>query len=121
MVGNLTAVTVAPARTSAPSGQNTAAPVLPAGKAVAPTGEDLPAQRAAIAVQDLERTMRKLNATMAAAQRNLSFRVDKGSGRTVITVVDAVTKEIIRQIPSEEVLVVSRALEEAGALLDAHA
>ena len=48
---------------------------------------------------------------MAASQRNLSFRVDQGSGRTVITVVDATTKEVIRQIPSEDVLAMSRALE----------
>ena len=121
MVGNLTAVTVAAARTSAPSGQNSAAPVLSAGKTVSAGGEDLPAERAATAARDLEQTMRKLNETMAASQRNLSFRVDKGSGRTIITVVDALTKEVIRQIPSEEVLVVSRALEVAGALLDARA
>jgi flagellar protein FlaG len=95
--------------------------VLPAGKTVSAGGEDLPAERAAVATRDLENTMRRLNATMGAAQRNLSFRVDEGSGRTVITVIDAVTKEVIRQIPSEEVLVVSKALEAAGALLDAHA
>ena len=121
MVGNLTAVTAAPARMSVPSGQNSAAPAMPAGKDTSQSGEDLPAVRAAVASQDLERTLRKLNDTMAAAQRNLSFRVDKGSGRTVITVLDAATKEVIRQIPSEEVLALSRALEASGALLDAQA
>ena len=114
-MGNLTAVTAAPARTSAPSGRNWA------GKGVSAGGEALPAARAAIAAQDLERAMRKLNATMAAAQRNLSFRVDEGSGRTVITVVDAATHEVIRQIPSEEVLALSQVLEAASGLLDAHA
>jgi flagellar protein FlaG len=94
---------------------------MPAGKATSQSGEDLPAARAAAATQDLESALRKLNDTMAAAQRNLSFRVDKGSGRTVITVVDTATKEVIRQIPSEEVLVVSRALEATGGLLDAQA
>jgi flagellar protein FlaG len=106
---------------SAPSGQNSAASVVPAGKPASRSGEDLPAARAAAASRDLERTLRKLNETMAAAQRNLSFRVDKGSGRTVITVLDAATKEVIRQIPSEEVLALSRALEASGALLDAQA
>jgi flagellar protein FlaG len=65
--------------------------------------------------------MRKLSETLAAAQRNLTFRVDEGSGRTVITVVDASTHEVIRQIPSEEVLALSRALEAASGLLDARA
>ena len=120
-MGNLTAVTAAPARTSAPSGRSSGPAGAPAGNGVSAGGEALPAARAAIAAQDLERTMRKLNATMAAAQRNLSFRVDEGSGRTVITVVDAATHEVIRQIPSEEVLALSQALEAASGLLDARA
>jgi flagellar protein FlaG len=120
-MGNLTAVTAAPARTSAPSVRNSAPSGAPAGKSASAGGEALPAARAALAAQDLERTMRKLNATMAAAQRNLSFRVDEGSGRTVITVVDAATHEVIRQIPSEEVLALSQALEAASGLLNAHA
>ena len=65
--------------------------------------------------------MRKLNERLAASQRNLSFRIDEGSGRTVISVVDATTNQVIRQIPSQEVLDVSRALESTSALLDAHA
>ena len=121
MVGNVTAVTAVPARMSAPSGKNSAAPVLPTGKATSQSGEDLPAVRGAAATQDLERALRRLNDSMAAAQRNLSFRIDKGSGRTVITVLDAATKEVIRQIPSEEVLAVARAIETSGGLLDAQA
>jgi flagellar protein FlaG len=104
-----------------PSGRNSAAPAGPAGKGASPGGESLPAVSAAVAAQDLERSLRKLSETMAASQRNLSFRVDQGSGRTVITVVDAITQEVIRQIPSEDVLAVSRALEAFSGLLDAHA
>jgi flagellar protein FlaG len=94
---------------------------VPAGNGASAGGEALPVARAALAAQDLERTLRKLNEALAATQRNLSFRVDQGSGRTVITVVDASTHEVIRQIPSEEILAVSRALEAASGLLDAHA
>jgi flagellar protein FlaG len=121
MVGNVSAVTAAPARTSAPSGQNSAALVLPTGKGAPTDGKALPAAHAAAAALDLERTVRKLNERLAAEQRNLSFRVDEGSGRTVITVVDATTQQVIRQIPSEEVLAVSDALMGPSALLDARA
>jgi flagellar protein FlaG len=121
MVGNLTAVTAAPARTSAPSGQNSVAITLPTGKAAPASGKALPVEQAPPPNQDLERAVRKLNERLAASQRNLSFRVDEGSGRTVITVVDATTNQVIRQIPSQEVLDVSRALESTSALLDAHA
>jgi flagellar protein FlaG len=55
---------------------------------------------------------------MAERERSLIFRVDEASGRTVITVLDATTQEVVRQIPSEEVLVLARALEVSGALLD---
>ena len=121
MVGNLTAVTAAPARTSAPSGQNVAPITLPTGKGAPANGKTLPAEPAAAPDQDLERAMRKLNERLAASQRNLSFRIDEGSGRTVISVVDATTNQVIRQIPSQEVLDVSRALESTSALLDEHA
>ena len=120
-MGNSIPVTAASARTSAPSGHGSAAPVGRAGKRASAGGEDLPASSAVVTAQDLERSLRRLSETMAASQRNLSFRVDQGSGRTVITVVDATTKEVIRQIPSEEVLAVSRALEAFGGLLDARA
>jgi uncharacterized FlaG/YvyC family protein len=40
------------------------------------------------------------------------------SGRTVITVLDARTKEVVRQIPSPEWLEVVRRLEQAGSLID---
>ena len=120
-MGNLIAVTAASARTSVPSGHSSATSAVLAGKGASPAGESLPAANAAVAAQDLERSLRKLSETMAASQRNLSFRVDKGSGRTVITVVDAATKEVIRQIPSEEVLAISRALETFSGLLDVHA
>ena len=37
-------------------------------------------------------------------QRDLQFRVDEDSGRTIVTVIDSETEEVIRQVPSEELL-----------------
>jgi flagellar protein FlaG len=92
-----------------------------AGKTPSPSGRRLPPPPEPVAAQDLEETIRRLNELMSARQRNLSFHVDEASGRTVITVRDAVTEQVVRQIPAEEVLAVSRALEAAGALLDVRA
>jgi flagellar protein FlaG len=49
-------------------------------------------------------------------QRNLEFSVDEVTGCTVVTVVDAQTDEVIRQIPAKEVLAVMQDLasREAG-------
>ena len=50
-------------------------------------------------------------------QRNLSFALDESSGRVVVKVTDAESGELIRQIPSEEVLKLAESLSEARSLL----
>ena len=40
-----------------------------------------------------------------------TLKVDKGSGRMVIQVVDRETNTVIRQIPSKEIIEISKALE----------
>jgi flagellar protein FlaG len=51
------------------------------------------------------------------SRASLEFSIDDASGRTVVKVVDAETKELIRQIPSEEVLALARNLERIEGLL----
>jgi flagellar protein FlaG len=46
-------------------------------------------------------------------QRSFRFNVDEESGRTVVTVLDRETGEIIRQIPSQEILEISARLDAA--------
>lgn len=69
---------------------------------------------------DVERAIQRLSELISETQRSLRFQVDELSGRTVITVLDAETKEVVRQIPSPELLAVMRHLERFGALLDTH-
>lgn len=49
-----------------------------------------------------------LEAFIESTQRLIQFAVDKESRRTIIKVVDPQTKEVIRQIPPEEALKISR-------------
>jgi len=51
-------------------------------------------------------------------QRSLRFRVDDITGGTVISVIDRQTDETIRQIPSEEILVLSRRFTEINQQID---
>jgi len=44
--------------------------------------------------------------------RDLQFQVDKQTGDTIVTVIDTETKEIIRQIPSEEIVAMARHIAE---------
>lgn len=54
-----------------------------------------------------------LNEYVQSVNRDLQFSVDEASGRTVIKVLDAETQEVVRQIPSEEILALARHLREA--------
>jgi flagellar protein FlaG len=53
---------------------------------------------------EVKQAARQLETFMASMNRYLEFRVDQDSGRTVVTVKDKSTGEVVRQIPSEEVL-----------------
>lgn len=44
--------------------------------------------------------------------RDLQFQVDKQTGSTIVTVLDHETQEVIRQIPSEEIVAIARHLAE---------
>lgn len=48
---------------------------------------------------------------------NLEFSVDNDTGKTVVRVVDASTRELIRQIPSEEMLSIARNMDRVEGLL----
>ena len=68
----------------------------------------------------LESSVSQLKDLVQSVQRDLQFSIDDYSGRTVITVLDSNTAEIIRQIPSEEVLALAKIIESLkGVLLSA--
>ena len=62
--------------------------------------------------EELDETIIQLNDSLQNVQRNLKFSVDKDAGRIVINVTDKETDELVRQIPSEEVLELARNLQE---------
>lgn len=47
----------------------------------------------------------------------LKFSIDDNSGQTVVKIVDTATDEVIRQIPSEEMLAIADALDQIQGLL----
>lgn len=64
--------------------------------------------------------VKNLNQYVQAIRRELEFSIDENSGRTVIKVLDAETKEVIRQIPPEEVIVLSRNLKGRESVIFSH-
>lgn len=60
----------------------------------------------------IETAVSQLSEFVQSSNRQLNFSVDKGSNKQVVKVTDAVSGEIIRQIPSEEVLKLSERLQD---------
>jgi flagellar protein FlaG len=106
--------------TSAPSVSRVDSPQAPppSGKDVAPSGESLPLAPPTPPAADVAQAVERLNEIMSTKQRSLRFQIDESSGRTVITVINKSTLEIVRQIPSEELLAVAQQLEDFGTLID---
>lgn len=74
---------------------------------------------AEVSRETLQETVNNLNGYAQNLKRNLQFSVDKELNRTVIRVVDTDTKQVIRQIPSEEMLAIARRTDaSASAILD---
>jgi flagellar protein FlaG len=65
----------------------------------------------------IEAVAQRLETYMKSVARSLEFRVDAGSGRTVISVRDSDTGELIRQIPGEEVLRLAQMAEDQTVVL----
>jgi flagellar protein FlaG len=61
---------------------------------------------------ELDDVVKNLNEHIQQYRRELQFKVDNDSGRTVVKVMDVENDEVIRQIPSEEVLALSKRLSE---------
>jgi flagellar protein FlaG len=62
------------------------------------------AQKREPTIVEVKQAARQLETFMESMNRYLEFRVDQDSGRTIVTVKDKSTGEVVRQIPSEEVL-----------------
>lgn len=63
--------------------------------------------------EPLEDVVSDLNNLVRELHRELKFSVDQDSGDTVIKIVDRETDEVVRQIPSEEVMHLRKRLQEA--------
>jgi flagellar protein FlaG len=63
---------------------------------------------AEISNTELQQAVDVVNQAVALEQRSLSFSIDDVSGRSVIKVIDYETDELIKQIPSEELLKVAQ-------------
>ena len=65
----------------------------------------------------LKEAVEKVQEYIQPFNNNLEFSINKDTERLVVKVVDQSTKEVIRQIPSEEMLAIAKALDSLKGLL----
>ena len=65
----------------------------------------------------LQNALNNLSSHVQNLHRSLLFSVDQDSGDTVVRIMDSDTKEVIRQIPSEELLAIAHRLKSSRGVL----
>ena len=86
------------------------------GQATSASGKELPqqAEKASVSNVELREAVGQINQFVQSVQRDLSFSMDETSGRSVIKVIDSESGEVVRQIPSEEVLAIATYIKDVS-------
>ncbi|HJW54198.1 MAG TPA: flagellar protein FlaG [Burkholderiaceae bacterium] len=91
-----------------------------AAKPAIPSAETASTVQQPVAIPNMAQVaqaVKSINKAMQQMSQNLEFSIDTDSNRTIVKVVDQTTKEVLRQIPSEEILAISKALDQTQGLL----
>jgi flagellar protein FlaG len=117
---NISAVTASGAVVSVPGNDSSAA-----AQSTSKTEQQVvsqPAEKTKVSNEQLSKMVQELNDKMQSLDTSLSFSVDQETKRVVIKVIDDATKEVVRQIPAEQMLEVSHHISEVlGMLVDEEA
>jgi flagellar protein FlaG len=94
--------------------------IYPAGKKIP---EQFPEaarqQKQSLTPHQMKEAVKELNAVMQQMGTSLTFSIDSATKKTVVKVLNTETQEVVRQIPSEEMLRMSQRITELlGVLFD---
>jgi flagellar protein FlaG len=67
--------------------------------------------------QEVAQAVGQITAFLQSSSASVEFSMEEQSGRVVIRIVDEQTRQLIRQIPSEDLLTIARALDRVQGLL----
>lgn len=115
-----TSAYTAPAAPLAANNQRAAPAAANSGvKAVAPgQGADAVKQaEPAPNAEQLSQALKSINSALQVRSQDLEFSVDHESARTIVTVTDKSTHEVIRQMPTKEAMEIAKALDRLQSLL----
>lgn len=73
-----------------------------------------------LSLEKMQEIIQVANAAMEGANNSLRFQVDESLSQPIVSVVDQNSGDVIRQLPSEEIVRISRSIESMrGILFDA--
>jgi uncharacterized FlaG/YvyC family protein len=119
MIGTSAHASAAPLLVNAVAPVAAAAAIGQGGKPTPTGGETLPVHAAAAGDEVIRLTaaVDGINRFLRDSQRQMVFQVDLHSGKETVTIVNPATGEVIRQIPSTQVMASARSLQQAGILM----
>ncbi len=88
-----------------------------AGLPLAPSVKTVTQPQPAASVEAAKQAVARINEFLKSSAANVEFTVDAASDRVGVRVGDSETHQLIRQMPSEETLAISRALDRLSGLL----
>ncbi|VAW97470.1 hypothetical protein MNBD_GAMMA23-937 [hydrothermal vent metagenome] len=74
---------------------------------------EIHAEQVEMSRDELESVVSQLQDYVQSIQRDMSFHIDDATGRVVVQVIDSNSQEVVRQIPSEEMLAIARHLADS--------
>jgi flagellar protein FlaG len=67
--------------------------------------------------EEVKEAVRDIQEFVSNVTTDLRFTVDKETGRSIVSVVDSKTQQIVRQIPTEEIMKIARNIDRMQGLL----
>jgi flagellar protein FlaG len=71
------------------------------------------AEQVEMSRDELENVVSQLQDYVQSIQRDMQFHIDDATGRVIVQVIDSNSQEVVRQIPSEEMLAIARHLADS--------
>lgn len=62
--------------------------------------------------EEIQKSAAKVQTQLTDAAPNLTFSIDKDSGRTVIKVIDPASHKVLKQIPADEILRLDKSIDQ---------
>lgn len=110
-------VTPPAARTTESAASAATGPTVTVGKPREAQAADVQAASAAPSSEDVLKALDEVREAVKPVAQSLHFSLDQDTGRTVVKVMDTETNEMIRQIPSEDILKIAKAIDKLQGLL----